>query len=50
MSQDINYSDRSTFSPTLVSTDTRTIISIVTAEDLKLHNVDITQTLIHVDC
>jgi len=49
MSQDINYNDRYTLSPTLGSTVTQTIISIVTAEDLKLYNVDITQTLIHVD-
>ena len=44
MQQDVDYND--TFSPTLGSTATRTIISIATAEDLELHSVDFTQAFI----
>jgi len=47
MQQDVNYND--TFSPTLGSTATRTIISIVTAEDLELHSVDFTQAFFQAD-
>ena len=38
-----------TFSPTPGSTATRTIISIVTAEDLEIHSVDFTQAFIQAD-
>ena len=47
MQQDVDYND--TFSPTPGSTATRTIISIATAEDLELYNVDFTQTFIQTD-
>ena len=47
MQQDVDYNDN--FSPTLGSTDTRTIISIATAEDLELNSVDITQAFIQAD-
>jgi len=44
MQQDVDYND--TFSPTLGSTATRTIISIATAEDLEPQSVDFAQILI----
>ena len=47
MQQDVDYND--TFSPTLGSTATRTIISIAAAEDLELHSVDFTQAFIQAD-
>ena len=46
MKQDIDYND--TFSPTLGSTATGTIISIAD-EDLELHSVDFTQAFFQVD-
>ena len=45
--QDVDYND--TFSPTLGSTATRTIISIATAEDLELHSVDFAKAFIQAD-
>ena len=47
MQQDVNYKD--TFSPTLGSTATWTIISIAIAEDLELHSVGFTQAFIQAD-
>jgi len=40
MQQDVDYKD--TFSSTLGSTATRTVISIGNAEDLEIHSVDFT--------
>ena len=47
MQQDVNYKD--TFSPTLGSTATWTIISIATEEDLEFHIIDFTQAFIQSD-
>ena len=47
MQQDVDYND--TFSPTPGSTATWTIVSIATAEDLKLHSIDFKQAFIQAD-